>query len=159
MAPLAPGTGLVDGSPLDLLAETTLMEEPSPPSLNSSDSEKLNFLITNMPTNAFIQNSQIKMMKATKAAIMESENKLRKEWKTGISEAVDPWKDEMADLRTTVEKLQFSSGSCNSQLDKETLNLLNSFDPALRRVTFIGFKVDVLESNRMSHMKRWIDSI
>eukprot|EP00959_Pyramimonas_sp_CCMP1952_P467621 9491926-Pyramimonas_sp.AAC.1 len=90
---------------------------------------------------------------------MESENKLRKEWKTGISEAVDPLKDEMADLRSTVERLQFSSGSSNSQLDKETLNLLNSFDPALRRVAFIGFKVDVSESNRISHMKRWIDSI
>eukprot|EP00959_Pyramimonas_sp_CCMP1952_P345571 7236796-Pyramimonas_sp.AAC.1 len=90
------------------------------------------------------------MMKATKAAIMDSENKLRKKWKTGISETVDPSKDEMADLRTTVEKLQFSTGSSNSQLDKENLNSLNSFDPALRRVAFIGFKVDVLESNQFN---------
>ena len=49
--------------------------------------------------------------------------------------------------------------SGSSRLTKEDIQLLNSFDPATRRIAFIGFKSEMSETAREAELKKFTDSV
>ena len=158
--PVPPDTGEgIGGAASSFAPLAPLVDDPIIPAFSISGDDKLSFIMTNMGTKAAITNSQVQIMRATKALIGQSETKIRNEMQEQISKAVDPLKDEMSDLRNKISQLETTSSSSNSGMTKETMSLLNSFDPALRRVAFIGFKLGTSETDRTIDLQRWASSV
>ena len=100
------------------------------------------------PVLSAIHALSAKMDKLTvTAASKEDLNKLKAdlkaETKVMISESVDPVKDDMRELRDRVASLETArvpAGSASADhLPRDVQQMLNSLDPALRRVAFVGF--------------------
>eukprot|EP00969_Alexandrium_andersonii_P101934 4499620-Alexandrium_andersonii.AAC.1 len=86
---------------------------------------------------------------ATKNDLRELRTSLLQETRAAISESVDPLKDEMADIRTRVERLE-TGGPAASTDSKRQLLFLNSLDLAQRRISIIGFADAVSAADRVA---------
>lgn len=74
---------------------------------------------------------------ATTSSLSALHQTIQTETTVAISEAVDPLKNEMKEIRDRLSKLETSSSSSSSS--PKCLHLLNSMDVSHRRVAFVGF--------------------
>eukprot|EP00969_Alexandrium_andersonii_P301585 13332086-Alexandrium_andersonii.AAC.1 len=80
---------------------------------------------------------------ATKSDLAQLHTSITHETRAAIAGSVDPLKDEMADLRERIGRLETGAAPSGQ---KRQLALMNSLDMAHRRISFI-FETDVSAPN------------
>ena len=79
--------------------------------------------------------------------------------KTSVSEAVDPLKSDMYDLKQRTSKLeQAPAATASSKVIADLQNAVNRRDPALRRIAFVGWQDDATEDTRTQVMEEFCRS-
>ncbi|CAE8598841.1 unnamed protein product [Polarella glacialis] len=100
---------------------------------------------------------------ALKSDIDDLRADITKQTKLSIAEAIDPLKDEMADLKDRVITLESrprtSTSSAPQTTSKETAELrrsLNEVDPALKRASFLDWPVAISAEQRLQEMQTFM---
>ena len=98
---------------------------------------------------------------ATKQDMMEAQQEIKREVKVQITEAVDPIKDELAEQRERIKKLELKERNQNSSsqgLSQETFSLLNTVDPAYKQIVFKQFPEDITADARVAFIEELLHS-
>ena len=108
---------------------------------------------------------------ALKTDLKEMKTEISQEIKISVAEAVDPLKSEMHELKTDMHNMKNrmtaveSTKSGDSTSDPATGKIIedlkatvNKLDPALKRITFIGWPTAISEDERVSEMKKFVES-
>eukprot|EP00959_Pyramimonas_sp_CCMP1952_P405838 8505685-Pyramimonas_sp.AAC.1 len=94
----------------------------------------------------------LKAETATKDDINSLHTRISAETKIAISEAVDPLKDEMEEVRGRLRVLE-SRPSSSGGLSKQQIQMINSIDPANRQVAFSGFSASTSLQDRVREIE------
>ena len=106
----------------------------------------------------------------SKLELQNMEVSISKNTKLHIAQAVDPIKSEICDLRLRVQKIEDAGGSNPggssqsahggaSTISPEIQKMLNSLDPAHKRVAFTGFPENMAQSERTKHIEKHLFTI
>ena len=84
------------------------------------------------------------------------------ETKVLVSEAVDPLKSDVCDVKKRLVKLETapapsSSTSSSSAIRPDVKMLLDSLDPAHKQITFHGFSVEMDQKARAQNMQKFLE--
>ena len=142
--------------------EAPLPDLPSFPavSTNSSSSTEQR---TAEPSNADIMSKLTSMMgqMALKSDLTSLRQEITQDTRASIAEAVVPIKSEIAELRERIlvlekQKTVPSASSGSSYIPADIKIILDSLDPAHKRIVFSGFPLDMACKERTKHIEKFL---
>ena len=120
-----------------------------------------------------VLSAEVKEMRsetATKKDLVDMKNDIRKETRGFISDAVSPLKEELSEvhkgslqLQERTNKLENNPGSPShaaqsTSISPEVKVLLDSLDPAHKRIAFKGFPLSMLQEERRKYIE-WLSKL
>ena len=121
-------------------------------------SDKIDNKITGMATKTDLEKMEKSM--ASKSDLQSMEASIVKNTKIHISEAVDPLKSEICDLRARVGKIEdqgvSSPAAQTSTITPEIKTMLANLDPAHKRIAFSGFPTSMAQDERTKLIEKFL---
>ena len=123
--------------------------QPKPKYSNDDIMNKLSSMMTTMELHA------------TKSDIADLRREIAHETKISISEAVDPIKDDLKDVKTRLAACEnrpasVATGSIPAGSNDKLAGIISSLDPSKRRLSFIGFSSHISAEKRISEITEFM---